>query len=163
MTRSNTPAPLPATTYAQCKRHGTGMTEEVKARLFEAFFTTKPWEKELVWGWRRARRLSSNAEASSMFPPNWARERPSKFIFRELMKPIEAVAKTIPAGPSPRGTESMLIVEDDQSVRHLACTVLAANGYEVHSAANGQDALNVANEHQGSADPPGHYRCHHAV
>ena len=43
-------------------------------------------------------------------------------------------------------------MEDEPSVRHLAQGVLKAQGYEVLTAPNGQDALRVAREHQGPAD-----------
>jgi two-component system cell cycle sensor histidine kinase/response regulator CckA len=43
----------------------------------------------------------------------------------------------------------LLVVEDDPSVRCLACGVLEARGYEVLSASNGQDALHVVREHKG--------------
>ena len=51
----------------------------------------------------------------------------------------------------PRGTESLLVVEDEPSVRHLACGVLEAQGYNVLSASNGQDALHVVRDHTGPA------------
>jgi CheY-like chemotaxis protein len=50
----------------------------------------------------------------------------------------------------PRGTETLLVVEDEPSVRHLARSVLDNLGYEVLLASNGQDALHVAREHRGS-------------
>ncbi len=56
----------------------------------------------------------------------------------------------IQTGPLPRGTETLLVVEDEPSVRHLARGVLDSLGYEVLSASNGQDALHVAREHKGS-------------
>ena len=43
----------------------------------------------------------------------------------------------------------MLVVEDEPSVRHLAQGVLKAQGYDVLTAPNGQDALRVAREHKG--------------
>jgi two-component system cell cycle sensor histidine kinase/response regulator CckA len=60
------------------------------------------------------------------------------------------VAKLVRTGPLPRGTETLLVVEDEPSVRHLACGVLQAQGYEVLSASNGQDALHVARGHKGA-------------
>jgi DNA-binding NtrC family response regulator len=50
----------------------------------------------------------------------------------------------------PRGTETLLVVEDEPSVRNLARRVLAGQGYEVLSAANGQEGLHVARENKGS-------------
>ena len=52
--------------------------------------------------------------------------------------------------PVPRGTETLLVVEDEPSVRHLASGVLETQGYEVLSASNGQDALHAARKHKGS-------------
>jgi CheY-like chemotaxis protein len=48
------------------------------------------------------------------------------------------------AGPSKRGTETILVVEDDIGVRHLAVRVLVSYGYHVLEAANGPEALQVS-------------------
>jgi DNA-binding response OmpR family regulator len=50
----------------------------------------------------------------------------------------------------PRGTETLLVVEDEPSVRHLARHVLETQGYDVLSASNGQEGLQEAREHKGS-------------
>jgi CheY-like chemotaxis protein len=73
-----------------------------------------------------------------------------KIYFPQVEQPLDVAAKPMPAGPLPRGTETVLVVEDEPSVRHLACGVLATQGYQVLSASNGQDALHVAREHKGS-------------
>jgi signal transduction histidine kinase len=129
---------------------GTGMTEEVKARIFEAFFTTKSLGKGTGLGLATCHTIVQQCGGVIDVSSTLGKGTTFNIYFPRTEEPVEAAAKPAAISSSSRGTESVLIVEDDQSVRHLACAVLTANGYQVHSAANGQDALNVANEHQGS-------------
>ena len=46
--------------------------------------------------------------------------------------------------PPQRGTETVLVAEDDPAVRELMCTLLATNGYSVLLASNGEEALGIA-------------------
>ena len=128
---------------------GTGMTEEVKVRLFEAFFTTKSVGKGTGLGLATCQTIVQQCGGFIDVLSALGKGTTFNIYFPRVVEPVEVVAKAVPTGPSQRGTESLLVVEDDQSVRHLACAVLASNGYEVHSATNGQDALNVANDHAG--------------
>ena len=86
-----------------------------------------------------------------MYKANKAKARLSRFIFRASSSRWMPWPKPlVQTGSLPRGTETLLVVEDEPSVRHLACGVLQAQGYEVLSASNGQDALHVARGHKGA-------------
>lgn len=63
---------------------------------------------------------------------------------------MDSTQDSIQRGPLPRGTETLLLVEDEPSVRNLAGNVLEAQGYTVLRANDGQDGLNQARAHQGT-------------
>ncbi len=69
--------------------------------------------------------------------------------FPRVDQPL-AVAARPRTGPAPRGTETLLVVEDEPSLRHLARSVLELQGYQVLSANNGRDALHAVRDHKGS-------------
>jgi len=73
-----------------------------------------------------------------------------KIYFPRVKETVVVPASAVAAGPLPRGTETLLVVEDESSLRQLACGVLEGQGYQVLSASNGQDALHTAREHRGS-------------
>jgi CheY-like chemotaxis protein len=129
---------------------GTGMTDEVKARLFEAFFTTKPKGKGTGLGLATCQTIVEQSGGHIGVYSEVGKGTTFKIYLPRVEQPLNVAATPIQTGPLPRGTETLLVVEDEPSVRHLARGVLEAQGYEVLSASNGQDALHVAREHKGS-------------
>jgi len=129
---------------------GTGMNEEVKARVFEAFFTTKPKGKGAGLGLVTCQTIVRQSGGHIDVSSEPGKGTTFKIYFPQIDQP--AHVKTISltkSGPLRRGTETLLVVEDEPSVRHLAEGVLKAQGYEVLTAQNGVDALRVAREHKG--------------
>jgi CheY-like chemotaxis protein len=59
---------------------------------------------------------------------------------------------SLPGPDRERGTETLLLAEDDLAVRTLMCTVLRTNGYTVVEAADGADAMRIAEGHVGRID-----------
>jgi two-component system, cell cycle sensor histidine kinase and response regulator CckA len=129
---------------------GVGMDAQTKARIFEPFFSTKPHGEgtglglPTVYGIVRqsggAIEVASEPGSSATFRIAFPREasaapaaRPHRFR----------------AGAASRGTETVLIVEDEETVRHLARRFLAASGYQVLTAANGGEALLTCERHPG--------------
>ncbi len=129
---------------------GTGMTDEVKARIFEAFFTTKPKGKGTGLGLATCQTIVQQSGGQIEVDSEVGKGTTFKVYFPRVGQPLGGDTSFIQAGPWPRGTETLLVVEDDASVRHLASQVLKAQGYEVLSAANGQEALRVVHDHTGS-------------
>jgi CheY-like chemotaxis protein len=128
---------------------GTGMTEEIKAQVFEPFFSTKPLGKGTGLGLTTCRTIVQQSGGHIGIYSEVGQGTTFKIYFPRVDQPVDNETKFMKAGPLPRGTETLLVVEDEASVRELACRVLAALGYVVLSAANGQDALRTAHEHTG--------------
>jgi two-component system, cell cycle sensor histidine kinase and response regulator CckA len=129
---------------------GTGMTDEVKKRLFEAFFTTKPVGKGTGLGLATCQTIVQQCSGHIEVQSELGKGTTFKIYFPRVEQPIDVVTKNVETQPTPRGTETLLLVEDEPSVRHLACNVLESQGYTVLRANNGQDALHVARDHTGS-------------
>jgi PAS domain S-box-containing protein len=128
---------------------GTGMSEEIKARLFEAFFTTKPKGKGTGLGLATCQTIVQQSGGYIGVCSEMGKGTTFKVYFPRVEQPLDVAARSIRAGPLPRGTETLLLVEDDPGVRHLAHDILEAQGYCVLRANNGQDALHMAREHKG--------------
>jgi len=125
---------------------GTGMTDEVKARLFEPFFTTKPLGKGTGLGLPTCRTIVREPGGYIGVRSELGKGSTFEVYLPRRDEPLDVRAKVVRTEIAPRGTETLLVVEDDPSVRHLACTVLEAQGYRVLRANNGQDGLRVARE-----------------
>lgn len=128
---------------------GTGMTDEVKAHLFEPFFTTKPLGKGTGLGLATCQTIVQQSGGHIGVYSELGKGTTFKVYFPQIELPLATTPRPFQMGTLPRGTETLLVVEDEPSVRDLACTVLQAQGYNVLAASNGQDALQVVREHQG--------------
>jgi CheY-like chemotaxis protein len=126
------------------------MTDEVKAHLFEAFFTTKPKGKGTGLGLATCQTIVQQSGGHIGVYSEAGQGATFKIYFPRVDQPLEVAARPLPTRPLPRGTETLLVVEDEPSVRHRAAGILEAQGYTVLRAVNGQDALRTVHEHKGS-------------
>jgi signal transduction histidine kinase len=129
---------------------GAGMTEEVKARLFEAFFTTKPKGKGTGLGLTTCQTILHQLGGHIAVDSEVGKGATFKVCFPRVEQPLDFDTQRFKKMPVARGTETLLVVEDEPSLRELARGVLAAQGYQVLSAPNGQAALRVARDHKGA-------------
>jgi two-component system, cell cycle sensor histidine kinase and response regulator CckA len=127
---------------------GHGMNAETQARIFEPFFTTK--EKGKGTGLGLATVYGIVKQSGGFI---WVQSEMGKgTTFKIFLPPVEEapVAQKVKAVPvKMQGTETVLLVEDEEYVRSLVRRSLQSKGYLVLEARSGQDALHVAQEHQG--------------
>jgi two-component system, cell cycle sensor histidine kinase and response regulator CckA len=119
---------------------GQGMNEEVKAHLFEPFFTTKEQGKGTGLGLATVYGIVKQSGGYI-----WAYSELGKgTVFKVYLPRVEAEpdapAQALPPG-NLTGTETILLVEDEEGVRKLAREVLQRHGYRVIEAARGDEAL----------------------
>ena len=125
---------------------GSGMTEDVRARAFEPFFTTKEVGKGTGLG------LSTCYGIVSQFGGQIDIDNtPSRGVSVRVYLPRVAEVAQPPqmaddSGYLPPGNETVLLVDDEPSVRGLASAVLIEQGYNVLEAANGHEAVRLGLE-----------------
>ena len=128
---------------------GIGMDETTRARIFEPFFTTKETGKGTGLG------LSTVYSIVEQWGGHISVEStPGKGSSFEIVLPAAKgsavpASPPRPAAPTAKGTETVLVVEDDADVREFLATALGSAGYRVLAAPDGATALQMAAEHRG--------------
>ncbi|MEP6668122.1 MAG: PAS domain S-box protein [Chthoniobacter sp.] len=141
---------LPGDYVMLCIRDtGTGMTDEVKAHLFEAFFTTKPKGKGTGLGLVTCQTIVQQSGGYIDVSSEIGKGTTFRIYFPRVEQALDAMTMPKPSGSLPRGTETLLVVEDEPGLRHMSASVLEGQGYTVLRAPNGQDGLHVARQHKG--------------
>jgi two-component system cell cycle sensor histidine kinase/response regulator CckA len=131
---------------------GTGMDPETKSRIFEPFFTTKEQGKGTGLGLATVYGVVKQSGGYI-----WVYSEPGQGTAFKIYLPRVREAPE-PARPSPapaaplRGSETLLLVEDDEMVRHLVSRMLKSRGYTVLTAADGTDTLRQLESHRGPID-----------
>lgn len=126
---------------------GNGMDTDTQARVFEPFFTTKGPGKGTGLGLATVYGIVKQSDGSI-----WLDTEPGKgTTFIIYLPRVDDVDQEIVAGvqPVPDGSETILLVEDEEQVRRIIKEVLEWQGYNVLSALNGEEALKLA-EGQGT-------------
>lgn len=126
---------------------GIGMTQEVKERIFEPFFTTKGREKGTGLGLSTVYGIVKQSGGDI-----WVYSEPGHGTTFKIYLPkvdeVEEFVKSENKEEIPGGNETILVIEDDDSVRNLACKILEKQGYQVFSVADEVGALNFLENHK---------------
>jgi two-component system, cell cycle sensor histidine kinase and response regulator CckA len=130
---------------------GQGMSEEVKEHIFEPFFTTKETGRGTGLGLAMIFGIVKQAGgAIDVFT-----EVDRGTTFKIYLPRIEGEIKTLnkpDTAPTPRGSETILLVEDEDNVREVAEAILKELGYNVMVAKNGMEALAVIENSTGNIE-----------
>jgi len=122
---------------------GCGMSDEVKARLFEPFFTTKPQGQGTGLGLATCYGVVKQSGGHINVYSEVNRGTTFKVYLPCASQLMSHSASTTRATGRASGHETILLVEDDASVRGLNARLLRAKGYTVIEASNGKEALGM--------------------
>ena len=119
---------------------GIGMSDAVKAHLFEPFFTTKGVGKGTGLGLATVYGIVRQAGGTILVDSEVGKGTTFHVLF-PARDTVSEVDRPRPTHTSPKGHETLLIVEDEPAVRRFTRVSLERQGYRVHEAASGGDAL----------------------
>jgi two-component system cell cycle sensor histidine kinase/response regulator CckA len=131
---------------------GCGMDEATREHIFEPFFTTKEQGKGTGLGLSTVFGIIKQSGGNL-----WVYSEPGTGTTFKLYLPrakqgSEPTRTYAPPAETLHGSETILLVEDDDQVRALARTILEKHGYQVHEAATGEDALRLCKQFDGKID-----------
>jgi two-component system cell cycle sensor histidine kinase/response regulator CckA len=137
---------------------GPGIPPEILTKIFEPFFTTKPVGEGTGLGLATVYGIVKQADGWIAVDSKVG-EGTAFRIFLPVHVPPAGAPQPVPEAPKARpaardlsGVGRILFVEDEDAVRGVAARLLRARGYEVIEAADGEEALELAEQHAGQID-----------
>ena len=131
---------------------GHGMDKETQSRIFEPFFTTKEKGKGTGLGLSTVYGIVKQS-AGYVFPQSEPGAGTTFYIYLpRVEEALEAISPAKKPENEKDGCETILLVEDEDSVRELVRETLAARGYRVLEAENGEAGLRIAAAHGDGID-----------
>jgi PAS domain S-box-containing protein len=136
----------------EIKDTGYGMDEKTKAHLFEPFFTTKPFRQGTGLGLSTAYGIVKQSGGSITVDSKVGEGTAFRVylpIAEQVISPRKHAEQFSPIAP---GSETVLLAEDQPSIRVVLRESLESKGYKVLEAQNGLQALDIAEHHSGAID-----------
>ncbi|HKW64170.1 MAG TPA: response regulator [Candidatus Acidoferrum sp.] len=130
---------------------GHGMDEETQSRIFEPFYTTKEMGKGTGLGLATVYGIVKQSGGFIWVYSEEGRGTTFKVYLPRVDSSLSE-ARTGPHIEISQGTETILVVEDAEPLRALTKEFLTSSGYTVLEAANGDEAIQIAESHAGSID-----------
>jgi len=131
---------------------GCGMDADTMAHIFEPFFTTKSAEKGTGLGLSTVYGIVKQTGGSIDVQSTVGRGTTFRVCFPLVEQPRGARKVLHTSGPIPGRAGTVLLAEDQTSIREIVRECLELNGYKVLEAENGEDALEIAKLYSGTID-----------
>ena len=128
---------------------GTGMDESTRLRVFEPFLTTKELGKGTGLGLASVYGIVNQSGGYISVASDIGKGTTFQIYFLPVTAVVDRPDADDASSGGVGGTETILIVEDDPTVRTLAADVLVGRGYDVLVAEHPAAALELSNQHQG--------------
>jgi CheY-like chemotaxis protein len=126
--------------------NGTGMNKEVQSHIFEPFFTTKERDKGTGLGLATVYGIVKDNQGFIAVDTEPGLGATFKIYF-PISVAVKEAAAIVPALPPPGGTETILLVEDEEALREITCEYLQSRGYNVLTANSGIQAIEICRTH----------------
>ncbi len=146
---------LPPGRYAMLavRDTGVGMDPEMQEHIFEPFFTTKETGKGTGLGLSTVSAIVEQSSGAIRCHSELGNGTTFTILLPAVSEDVpRSAASQAHLADLPTGTESVLLVEDEDAVRGLARKILTECGYTVLEARNGREGLNVFDTHPGKID-----------
>jgi PAS domain S-box-containing protein len=131
---------------------GIGISRELQSRIFEPFFTTKERGKGTGLGLSTVYGVVKQSGGYISVYSEAGMGTSFRVYLPRVDAPLEAAAGELMPQPEQRGSETILLVEDQLALRELFRTMLLESGYQVLQAATPAEALKLAREAPEKAD-----------
>jgi PAS domain S-box-containing protein len=131
---------------------GAGMDEEMQQRIFEPFFTTKPVGKGTGLGLSTAYGIVKQSQGNILVYSEVGHGTTFKIYFPQIGESVAESRRALTEEANLHGSETVLLIEDDDTLRQLAVEVLRMFGYQVLEAANGGAALLICERYSEVID-----------
>ncbi len=131
---------------------GCGMDENTKSKLFEPFFTTKPAGQGTGLGLATVYGIVKQSDGYIMVYSEPTKGTTFKIYFPRVDERAESLASCRIEAEALRGSEKILVVEDDQILRELTVRLLRGAGYDVIEAGDAEGALKLMKDSESNVD-----------